>query len=338
MVCAKKRRDSIRGSVFVETVIGLPVFMFFVLASIELARYYYVSSFIEFAAWEAADFLSKSSIEEVTTNTRCSNDQSPCLRYSALLSRAQQIVQSRTAPIADSSVTTRGRASLIRFVHFGNSFYDPNSKPAPGLLGRTLDLAILRPGEAVIDKYKEEKYGTELAVLSHISRMDYAKGVQNGLIPYQQDSVGWPRFALGKTWQDVLKENPLMVKVSMNYRPLLLPFNVRIDSVEMAYRNSAQGGLLRAGILPSPSPTPTLGVGPDGSPLPTPLPTATTTPFVVATPTPTQTPRPTPPDNSVNCANDPCITSPCYCLTNPGASYCVFCSTSYCSRSFSVCG
>lgn len=272
-VLLAKHRFRSSGAALIEAAIVLPLLLFTILVVLDIARYFFISMMLDFAAYEAVDHASKLPVEVSIAAPDCSGpvppySQNPCGQY---LQRIEADVLGgiavRLASLATRPSSSPSGAGLLPFEHYSSSDY-PNlysRNPAPGSQSAfTAYAAFLRPGERV--------------------RYAGPSGVRYYEHPLRPFSVGWPKG--GETWDSLLRMYPLVVHLEANFK-FFTPFfsDTVIKATQTGFRRTPNPGILGA-VLP---PTPTATVTPSPTPTRTPVPPATATPSA----TPTNTARPT---------------------------------------------
>jgi len=258
------------GAAIVEAAIVLPLLLLCVLVVLDIARYFFISIMLNYAAFEAVDHASKLPVEVSILASDCSSppapfSENPCRRY---LERIESDVLSkiavRIAALAARPASSSG-AGLIPFEHYSggdySNLYDRNPDPSSQSSFMSY-AAFLRPGEQV----------------------RYADGGGYYEHPLRSFSEGWPRP--GETWDTVLRMYPLVVHLEARFH-FFTPFftDTVIKATQTGFRRTPNPGILGAVVPPTPTPTRT--------PTPTVTPTATRAPTSTPTRTPTRTPRPT---------------------------------------------
>lgn len=289
----------------VEAAITIGLFFLFVLLFIDVCRIFFLYVGLELSAYRAVDYASKLEVEIPIGDDKCSatpvaND--PCVAYRDRVNEILRRATGFAASFAKPSNSESGAATLVRFEHYGAKYDASHCGPLSHFNGGTsivADAAFLRPGEQV-----------------RIVSGPLAGDPANEDLSYPGMAFcGWPRE--GESWNSVLQERPLMVRLEATYHSLtpLIPL-LRIGAQQFAYRQTrrivSSSPIIppRPGstVTPAPSPTPdvcgedssdcdapqdTPTITPTISRTPTPLPTETPTPTVTPTGTNTNTPKPT---------------------------------------------
>ena len=292
------------GASLIEAAFALPIFIIFVLLIIDVARYFFVSMVLNYAASQGVDVASKLRIEIPTHNSHCriiSGDASSIQRYrdcQRFLGMFDQVVN-HTLSLADVAVGSN-RVTLLEVEHYKDADYDSNLEPWTGISDERRFAGFLRPGEAV--RIIAEDGVTELGKFSHPIRRD-----ANFDPSLPSRSVGWPDPAKGEQWENILQNAPIAVHLEAHFYPITPIFSslaspIRISVTQFAFRKGNDIGVSDPGDSSSFTPPPTQTSTPSLPPhlvptftpsrIPTPTytPTRTNTPTETATPTETSTP------------------------------------------------
>lgn len=310
MLPSRSSRQRSTGASYVEAAIAVPLFLLFVFALIDFARYFLVSGMLNWAAQSGADWASKVEVEVITTQMADGEDpcdsrgcpgpsgtRDNCVFYENLFGlitqRVLQDVATFTAPSSADSYS-----SLVQWEHYHPQDYVCN--PEEGTYGsgldsaagwRTLDVAFLRPGERV-----REVGANSERIVEHPMRPCSSTP---GAVCQTGDNTGWPRP--GESWGQILEANPVVVLLEVRFRPItpLMP-ELRIQSMQFGFRTTRQFGVGN----PS-APLPTATNAPTNTP--TPVPTSTNTVFLSPTATATSTTTMTPTETAT-ATSSPTIT------------------------------
>jgi len=268
-----------KGASLIEAVISLPLFLLIILFFIDIARFFFVYVIVNYAAYDAVDFASKSIVETDTTQVACTSSSSACADYIELVSSILAKAENTALLVASSSDSASG-AQLRSFSHYEPSLYpseDPQNYSGLSSTPILSDVAFLRPGERVI----RDKDTDEEIEIAHATR------------PFGQGAgFGWPTF--GESWPQVLETNPLEVRIDVRFTAVTpgVP-TLEIRARQYSYRAARFFGVGFQAV-PTTAPTATPTLEPTATPTITPEPpTPTMTPTPTNTGTPTQTPTAT---------------------------------------------
>jgi len=302
-----------KGASLIEAAISLPLFLLVILFFIDIARFFFVYVIVNYAAYQAVDFASKSIVEVDTTQMQCSTTQGgeACQDYRNLVESilAQAV---NTARLVSSASDSASGAQLLSFTHYDPDIYtgDPGSQNLSGLgASITSDAAFMRPGELVIRHDGE----FDPVNVSHPTR-PFGTGPDSG----------WP-LRPGQSWPQVLETHPLAVVIQVRFSPVTPGVPVlNIVANQYAYRAARFFGIgIEALPSPTPPPTNTPTNTPEATVTPGPTNTPTITPTATSTPTPTETGTPTPtgtPTNTPTITPTPAATNTPTITPTPTAS------------------
>jgi hypothetical protein len=291
---AKSQKQS-RAATLVEAALTIPLFLYAILALIDLSRYFFVQSFLNGAAQNGADLAAKYAIEEELTSTPSES----FAQYQERIDRYRDRVVAITNAAVESARSVAGTEGssvpLTSFRSYPAGWY--GSFGGLDSTGLETYAAFLRPGEKV-----ERTSGEVGSVIGHPTR-PFAP-------PPPPPGLGWP--GNGESWASVLENHPAYVVLEANL-PLMTLFGstVRVQGRAFGFRKARQPG---RPVSPLPEPTATPTHTPTNTNTRTPTvtntPTITNTPTETATRTPTRTPTHTgtsthtpTPTETPNCAS-----------------------------------
>jgi hypothetical protein len=294
MKFGRLRRQAQSGANLVEAAIALPLFLMVVFFCIDIARYFYISIGMNYAAYRAVDQAAKELLEYNTDEASCTDSNAPdnlkhCQEVKAIYQRAQVVGLGFARQFASES-SSDSKARLMKFRHFDPADYQSGLQPWSLLQGMESDLAFLRPGEAV---HRLDKSNQPIAKFVHPLRPDYATSASAGV------RTGWPNPAFGEIWDNVLAESPVAAHLEVEFKPMT-PFvapltgPIRISATQFAYRRTPNVGITSPGLADTFTATPTE--------------TPTYTPTITQTNTSTGTATPTSPTNTPTITFTPSIT------------------------------
>jgi len=272
--CTDKISIPVKGASLIEAAISLPLFLLILLFFIDISRFFFIYVMVNYAAYQAVDFASKSIVETSTTQSFCGSPMSTeCSDYKELV-ESILFKAENTALLVTSRYDVPSGAQLHSFDHYDSDVYTSGQNISGLGGGITSNVAFLRPGERVI----QNKGLSDQKNVDHATR---SFGTGAGL--------GWPN--IGESWPQVLENNPLEVRIDVSFTPVTpgVPI-LHIGARQYAYRAARFFGVGFEAI-PSPTPVATDTPYPTATITQTPEPaTPTVTPTVTETGTPTSTP------------------------------------------------
>jgi hypothetical protein len=266
-----------RGASMLEATLVLPIFLSLCFFTIDLVRYCIAIACMNYAAYEASDYLSKQQVELDTSSTACAVSNTDCSRYLDILAQTRDRAL-RYAYFFTSSSQAGGSIALREFEHFysGDQAQLAGRNLAQFPSGVRMDIGIIRPGEKI-----RTFNGTET---EHTMRPFGAAG---------GSTSGWPGGLT--TWPRIFSDVPLQVVLEADFHfvtPFLHPIALRATH-DAWRRTQAFGVPIAPGAASTPAPaptaTPTIPVQATATidPLaPTPTATSTALPATPVPPTP----------------------------------------------------
>ena len=268
------------GAVGAEAALVIPIFAFALLFFVDMARYAYLTTVVNYAAYSGADLASKLDVAVPSDVNSClGTNVVQCVAYR----RRVIAVSAKVDQILSTLIQSDSPTSKVHFTQF--RMYEDGEYTNPT---RDLTLAampdsragFLRPGEVI-----RRVVPGNASYFDHPTRPAKSRG-----------GAGWPNSMANESWERILVDNPIVVRVEATLQPYTPGFSPwRVVGTQLGYRRTPQVGVETAPLNSNPltpvpastntpvPPTPVPTITP-GGPTVTPLPTPTPTPIPTATP------------------------------------------------------
>lgn len=314
------------GATLVEAAITIPIFLALVFFLIDLSRYFFISYILEYAAFQAADILSKDRRVKADLRDMIYNDDTTtAMRNQAAIDRSNYLALYREI---DDIVLRYGRmvassyhqatyksgysddipatTSFLKAVVFDPATHTTDYVRCPAYTSSSVhqdmleatynnfgdpafkhsNVAIIRPGE-IGHFYYGKNNQHKIDVPNDFRGIRRITGTWSGGDVAKTCADGWPLLTYGESWESVYQNNPIQVELRVAMRPIT-PFlpPIRIAVKQYAYCDLQDGGLQQPYSSQNP-PAPTV---PPATPTITPTPEDPGNPQPpanTATPTPT---------------------------------------------------
>lgn len=256
-----------KGATLVEVTLTFPAFILTTLFAIDICRYAFGYVMINYAAYNAVSTAAISDIELATSPKASSismgcntQDSSVCNRYNEVLSTITDAGESFTS-FVDGAVIDLQRFQLNSQGAYGGA--TDIDAVAVGMEVKSSPVAFLRPGEAALrEGNKSVNCGAtdSAAVFTHPTRKPTFQCTNGAGVP------AWP--ALGRTewsgappegtildkgietWDNVLMNEPLVVRIEGKFKPILSFLGTwDVSATQTAFRKTRLEGNYK-GVTP----------------------------------------------------------------------------------------